>query len=48
MRTVPVCVYVIVRALSCIVFLHPFSPCQSMATLVKTELARAGCTILVQ
>jgi hypothetical protein len=42
------CVYVTVRAFSCILFLHPFSPSQSLATLVKTELARAGCTILVQ
>ena len=43
----PVYFYVMASALSCILFLHPFSP-QSLATLVKTEFARAGCTILVE
>jgi len=43
--TLPVYFYVMARALSCILFLHPFS--QSLATLLKTEFARAGCTILV-
>jgi hypothetical protein len=44
----PLYFYVIVLALNCILFLHPFSPSQSLAKPVKTEFARAGCTILVE